>query len=76
MSTDVEPIIDTGELRDRIVEMYRDVAESPDGDFHFELGRAVAERLGYPAEWLDAVPDHIGAQVVKEPAAAQERASP
>jgi arsenite methyltransferase len=56
MSTDVEHFIDTEELRDRIIEMYREVAESPDGDFHFELGRPVAERLGYPAAWLDAVP--------------------
>jgi ubiquinone/menaquinone biosynthesis C-methylase UbiE len=56
MSTDVEPIIDTDELRDRIIEMYREVAESPDGDFHFEVGRPVAERLGYPTAWLDAVP--------------------
>jgi arsenite methyltransferase len=56
MSTDIEQIIDTEELRDRIIEMYREVAESPGGDFHFELGRPVAERLGYPAAWLDAVP--------------------
>lgn len=56
MSADVEQTIDTEELRDRIIEMYREVAESPDGDFHFELGRPVAERLGYPAAWLDAVP--------------------
>jgi arsenite methyltransferase len=56
MSTDVEPIVDTEELRARIREMYREVAEQPDGEFHFELGRPVAERLGYPADWLDAVP--------------------
>jgi arsenite methyltransferase len=56
MSTDVEPIVDPKELRRHISEMYRAVAEQPDGDFHFELGRPVAERLGYPAEWLDAVP--------------------
>jgi arsenite methyltransferase len=56
MSTDVEPIVDPKELRRQISEMYRAVAEQPDGDFHFELGRPVAERLGYPAEWLDAVP--------------------
>ena len=56
MSTDVEPIVDPIELRAHISEMYRAVAEQPDGDFHFELGRPVAERLGYPREWLDAVP--------------------
>ncbi len=48
--------VDTAALRDRVREMYREVAEQPGGDFHFELGRPVAERLGYPAEWLDAIP--------------------
>ena len=56
MSAHVEPIVDAGVLRDHIRAMYRDVAQEPEGDFHFELGRPVAERLGYPAEWLDAVP--------------------
>ena len=28
----------------------RDVAEKPHGVYHFEMGRALAERLGYPAE--------------------------
>jgi ubiquinone/menaquinone biosynthesis C-methylase UbiE len=36
--------------------MYRHVARDPHGDFHFELGRGLAERLGYPAELLDRVP--------------------
>jgi arsenite methyltransferase len=56
MSIQADPIVDTDVLRDRVREMYRDVAQHPDGDFHFETGRAVAERLGYPAGWLDAVP--------------------
>ena len=56
MSTQLEPIVDAKALRGRIREMYRDVAQEPGGDFHFELGRPVAERLGYPADWLDAVP--------------------
>ena len=54
--TTLDPIVDTGELRDRVRDMYREVAQHPGGEFHFELGRAVAERLGYPADWLDAVP--------------------
>src|SRR5215204_3066124 len=49
-------IVDAGELRDHVREMYRGVANEPDGGFHFETGRALAERLGYPAPWLDAVP--------------------
>ena len=32
------------------------VAEDPHGDFHFEMGRAMAERLGYAAIDLDRVP--------------------
>ncbi|HEY7075363.1 MAG TPA: methyltransferase domain-containing protein [Solirubrobacteraceae bacterium] len=49
-------IVDTAELRERVREMYRVVATDPGADLHFETGRALAERLGYPAEWLDAVP--------------------
>jgi arsenite methyltransferase len=56
MSTELEPFIDTDELRERVREMYREVAQQPQGEFHFETGRELAERLGYPAEWLDAVP--------------------
>jgi arsenite methyltransferase len=56
MSTQVEPIVDLGALRDHVRAMYRDVAERPGGDYHFQTGRALAERLGYPADWLDAVP--------------------
>jgi arsenite methyltransferase len=37
--------------------MYRHVAEQPDGDYHFELGRSLAVRLGYPAEVLEQLPD-------------------
>lgn len=55
-TTETDPIVDTAALRDRVRDMYRDVAQEPGGEFHFETGRALAERLGYPAEWLDAVP--------------------
>ena len=60
MSTYEQPVVDAVALRERVQEMYREVAEQPGGDFHFETGRAVAERLGYPAAWLDAVaPDAL-----------------
>jgi ubiquinone/menaquinone biosynthesis C-methylase UbiE len=36
--------------------MYHDVAAHPDREFHFETGRALAERLGYPPGELDAIP--------------------
>ena len=29
---------------------------SPQGKYHFELGRALAEHLGYPADVLDRIP--------------------
>lgn len=50
------PTVDVGELEARVKDMYRHVAEEPDGDYHFELGRSLAERLGYPAEVLDRIP--------------------
>ena len=56
MSAQTEPTVDAAALRERVREMYSDVARQPGGDYHFETGRAVAERLGYPAGWLDAVP--------------------
>ena len=48
--------VDVDELRDKVKVMYRAVAEAPHGEFHFEMGRTLAERLGYPADELDAVP--------------------
>jgi ubiquinone/menaquinone biosynthesis C-methylase UbiE len=36
--------------------MYRDVAQHPQGEFHFEMGRALAERLGYRRADLDRIP--------------------
>ena len=36
--------------------MYRLVAEQPDAEYHFEMGRQLAERLGYPGDVLDRIP--------------------
>ncbi len=55
MSTDTQTL-DTLDLDRRVKEMYREVAEEPFKEFHFETGRALAERLGYPADELDAIP--------------------
>ncbi|HEY6890187.1 MAG TPA: methyltransferase domain-containing protein [Solirubrobacter sp.] len=49
-------MIDASALRDEIRAMYRDVARDPGGDYHFEIGRPLALRLGYAPEWLDAIP--------------------
>ena len=45
-----------GFLKDEIVRMYQDVADNPDGEFHFFHGRQAAELFGYRAEWLDRAP--------------------
>ena len=47
---------DAEELESKVKAMYRDVAENPHGEFHFEMGRALAERLGYPPAELDRIP--------------------
>lgn len=49
-------LLDLAELETKVKDMYRAVAENPEGSYHFELGRALAERLGYPASILDAIP--------------------
>lgn len=56
MTTNTLHGLDTADLEDKVKAMYRAVAEDPDGDFHFEMGRALAERLGYDPVALDAVP--------------------
>src|SRR5438477_6397933 len=47
---------DPKELESKVKAMYRSVAEDPHGEFHFEMGRAMAERLGYPPADLDRIP--------------------
>jgi hypothetical protein len=47
---------DPKELEAKVQVMYQDVAENPHGEFHFEMGRAMAERLGYAPADLDRVP--------------------
>jgi arsenite methyltransferase len=49
--------VDTQELEAKVKEMYRHVAEQPEGDYHFEIGRPLAERLGYPPGVLDRIPN-------------------
>ncbi len=43
-------------LKDEIIRMYEEVADNPDGEFHFFHGRAAAELFGYAPEWLDRAP--------------------
>jgi len=48
--------LDTSELEQRVKSMYEEVALEPQREFHFETGRPLAERLGYPASDLDRIP--------------------
>lgn len=49
--------LDVEKLEREVKAVYRDVAQTPDEEFHFEMGRPLAERLGYPSEDLDRIPD-------------------
>lgn len=55
-ATAVTQRVDTVSLEQKVKAMYRDVALDPHGEFHFEMGRALAERLGYAPADLDAIP--------------------
>ena len=48
--------INSQELEQRVKKMYREVALHPEVTYHFEMGRPLAERLGYPVETLDKIP--------------------
>jgi ubiquinone/menaquinone biosynthesis C-methylase UbiE len=48
--------VDRSALESKVKSMYSDVAANPHGEFHFEMGRPMAERLGYAAEDLDRIP--------------------
>ena len=48
--------VDRGALEQKVKSMYSDVAANPHGEFHFEMGRAMAERLGYAPADLDRIP--------------------
>jgi SAM-dependent methyltransferase len=61
MTTSTQPgettNLDVDDLRQKVQFMYDAVARHPhDGHFHFEMGRALAERLGYSGEELDRIP--------------------
>jgi arsenite methyltransferase len=48
--------LDRTELEQRVKSMYEEVALEPEHEFHFETGRPLAERLGYPVADLDRIP--------------------
>ena len=53
---DASLLVDAEELEARVKEMYGQVAREEATELHFEVGRHLAEHLGYPRELLDAIP--------------------
>ena len=58
---DATTLVDGERLEAEVKDMYRQVARGVDADLHFDLGRHVAEPLGYPSELLDAIPSEAPA---------------
>jgi arsenite methyltransferase len=52
-------LLDVDVLRTAIQEEYAEVAACPMKGFHFHTGRFLADRLGYPADRVDALPDPV-----------------
>jgi SAM-dependent methyltransferase len=48
--------VDASELELKVKKMYSDVALNPRGNYHFEMGRGLAEKLGYEKNDLDRIP--------------------
>jgi SAM-dependent methyltransferase len=53
----INPVV----LETEVKSLYRRVALAPQSEFNFEVGRALAERLGYSERWLDRVPAEANA---------------
>jgi arsenite methyltransferase len=53
---DATSLVDGERLEAEVKAMYRHVAREEDAELHFEVGRGLAERLGYPGRLLDAIP--------------------
>ena len=53
---DASSLVDAEELEAEVKEMYRHVAREEEAELHFEVGRGLALRLGYPPEALEAIP--------------------
>jgi arsenite methyltransferase len=53
---DASSLVDGDRLEAEVKDMYRLVAREQDAQLHFELGRELAEHLGYPSALLDAIP--------------------
>lgn len=47
--------VDVESLEAQVKEMYRKVALHPEDQYHFEMGRGLTEKLGYPIQDLDQI---------------------
>jgi len=50
------PAVDVVHLRASIRTEYAAVASEPERGFHFHTGHGLATMLGYPQEWIEALP--------------------
>jgi SAM-dependent methyltransferase len=55
MTTSTERL-DVDDLQRRVQDVYQQVAEHPHRTYHFEMGRELALRLGYPTGLLEEIP--------------------
>lgn len=53
---DASSLVDARELEEKVKEMYGHVAREEVAELHFEVGRELAEHLGYPPALLDRIP--------------------
>jgi len=53
---DASSLVDRDVLEVQVKEMYRHVAREQEAQLHFAVGRALALRVGYPGDLLDAIP--------------------
>jgi arsenite methyltransferase len=53
---DATSLVDAERLEAEVKDMYRHVARGQEAELHFEVGRGLAEHLGYSTRLLDAIP--------------------
>lgn len=53
--------LDVKDLRNRVADVYKQVAEEPEKEYHFAMGHGLAERLGYSRNDLDRIPQEATA---------------
>lgn len=50
--------VDAAALREQVKQKYREVATSPENEFHFNTGRPLSRHLGYDDAVTSQIPDH------------------